>query len=439
MNNSWNAEVWRLVALLTIAIVVGLVFDHVLLFLCISLAGYLSWTLINLRHLHRWLAKGKKYSPPTSAGLWGQLFTEIYRLQKRNKKRQRRLVNLLARFRETTEAMPDGVVVMQANGTIEWWNDVGAKMLDLNYPQDVGQRITNLVRNPEFLSFYQRADQDEILSMPAPGDSNKTIAIQVTPYGHEQSLLTARDVTLLERVEQIRRDFIANISHELRTPLTVMSGFLEAMSGDDENMDEQTQRSIKLMQQQSKRMYRLVEDLMLLSKLENEQKPIKHEIIAVPQMLQTLKEEAQVVSGPRNHVIELDLDETLFLYGDSKELDSAFSNLVINAVNYTPDNGHITIKWYEDGSGRAVLKVIDSGIGIPSHHIKRLTERFYRVDVARSRETGGSGLGLAIVKHALNRHSAKLKIKSEVGRGSEFSCIFNKDAVTHKSDIRQVV
>jgi two-component system phosphate regulon sensor histidine kinase PhoR len=439
LNNSWNAEVWRLVALLTIAVIVGLIFDHVLLFLCISLAGYLSWTLINLRHLHRWLAKGKKYSPPTSAGLWGQLFTEIYRLQKRNKKRQRRLVNLLARFRETTEAMPDGVVVMQANGTIEWWNDVGAKMLGLNYPQDVGQRITNLIRNPEFLSFYQRTDQEEILSMPAPGDSNKTIAIQVTPYGHEQSLLTARDVTLLERVEQIRRDFIANISHELRTPLTVMSGFLEAMSGDDENMDEENKRSIKLMQQQSKRMYRLVEDLMLLSKLENEQKPIKHEVIAVPQMLQTLKEEAQVVSGPRNHVINLEVDETLFLYGDAKELDSAFSNLVINAVNYTPDNGHITIKWYEDESGRAVLKVIDSGIGIPSHHIKRLTERFYRVDVARSRETGGSGLGLAIVKHALNRHSAKLKIKSEVGRGSEFSCIFNKDAVTHKSDIREVV
>jgi len=440
LKNSWNAEVWRLVALLIIAVVLGLIFDRILLFLCISLAGYLAWTLINLRHLHRWLARGKKYSPPTSAGLWGQLFTEIYRLQKRNKKRQKRLVSLLARFRETTEAMPDGVVVMQANGTIEWWNDVGAKMLDLNYPQDVGQRITNLVRNPEFLSFYQRANQDEIFHMSAPGDSNKTVAIQVTPYGQEQSLLTARDVTLLERVEQIRRDFIANISHELRTPLTVMSGFLEAMSGDDQpDMDEQTRRSIQLMQQQSKRMYRLVEDLMLLSKLENELKPIKHEVIAVPQMLQTLKEEAQVVSGPRKHVIELEVDETLFLYGDAKELDSAFSNLVINAVNYTPDHGQITIKWYEDESGTAVFKVIDSGIGIPSHHIKRLTERFYRVDVARSRETGGSGLGLAIVKHALNRHSAKLEIKSEVGRGSEFSCIFNKDSITHKSDIRQVV
>ncbi|MGD8927065.1 MAG: phosphate regulon sensor histidine kinase PhoR [Thioalkalispiraceae bacterium] len=289
-----------------------------------------------------------------------------------------------------------------------------------------------------FHSFYQRADQEEVFQLPAPGDPNKTISIQITPYGQDQSLLTARDVTLLERVEQIRRDFVANISHELRTPLTVMSGFLEAMQDDEQNMDEQTRHSIKLMQQQAKRMYRLVEDLMLLSKLENEQKPIKHEAVAVPQMLLTLKEEAEIVSGDRKHDISLDMDENLFLYGDAKELDSAFSNLVINAVNYTPDHGKILIKWHEDKSGQAVFSVIDSGIGIPAHHIKRITERFYRVDVARSRETGGSGLGLAIVKHALNRHSARLEIKSEVGRGSEFSCIFNKDSVTHKSDIRQV-
>ena len=438
MKNSWNEEVWRLFAVLSLAVVLGLIFDQVLLFLSITLAGYLGWTMVNLRRLYRWLAKGKKYSPPRSTGIWEDLFTEIYRLQKRNKKRQKRLVSLLSRFRETTEAMPDGVVVMQSNGTIEWWNDVGSKLLDLKYPQDVGQRITNLIRNPEFLQFYQRADQDELFHFPAPGDSNKTISLQITPYGQDQSLLTARDVTLLERVEQIRRDFVANISHELRTPLTVMTGFLEAMDSDEQEQDEQTKRSIKLMQQQSKRMYRLVEDLMLLSKLENDQKAIKHEIVSVPQMLLTLKEEAEMVSGPRQHEITLEMDDNLFLYGDAKELDSAFSNLVINAVNYTPDNGQITIKWYEDKSGNAVFKVVDTGIGIPSHHIKRLTERFYRVDVARSRETGGSGLGLAIVKHALNRHSAKLEIKSEVGRGSEFSCIFNKDSVTHKSDIRQV-
>ena len=416
----------------------GLIFDRFWMFVAIALFVYLVWSLHNLRHLYRWLVKGKKYSPPTSVGLWGEIFTEIYRLQKRNKKRHKRLVNLLARFRQTTEAMPDGVVVMLANGTIEWWNEIGGKMLQLNYPQDVGQRITNLVRNPEFNTFYQRADRNEIFHFPAPGDSNKTIALQITPYGQDQSLLTARDVTLVERVEQIRRDFVANISHELRTPLTVMTGYLETLTGEPFDQNPQTQRSLELMQQQAKRMYRLVEDLMLLSRLENENKSIKHEIVAVPQLLLNLKEEAQIISGERKHKIVLDVDEELMLYGDAKELDSVFTNLVINAVNYTPEEGEITIKWYENDS-QAVFEVKDTGIGIPSHHLQRLTERFYRVDVARSRETGGSGLGLAIVKHGLNRHAAKLEIKSEVGVGSTFKCIFPQDATIHKSAIREVV
>lgn len=438
MRNSWVAELWRITGLLTLAVIVGLIFDIVAIMLAITLAAYLGWSLHNLRNLWRWLVKGKKYSPPSSVGIWGDVFTEIYRLQKRNKKRHKRLVSLLARFRETTEAMPDGVVVMQSNGTIEWWNETGGKMLDLKYPHDVGQRITNLVRNPQFQQFYERAQHDERFSFPAPGDGNKIISVRITPYGQDQSLLMARDVTLLERVEQIRRDFVANISHELRTPLTVMTGFLEAMAS-DEAIDEKTRkRSIELMQQQSKRMYRLVEDLMLLSKLENEQKPVKHEVVHVPQLLATLKEEAQVVSGDRAHQINVDADEELYIYGDAKELDSAFSNLIINAVNYTPDKGLVTIRWYRSEDG-AHFEVIDTGIGIPPHHIARITERFYRVDVARSRETGGSGLGLAIVKHALNRHSANLRIMSEVGRGSSFICDFPKEAIVNKDEAREAV
>ncbi len=431
MRNSWVTELWRIAGLLILAVIIGLIFDIVTIMLMIVLAGYLGWSLHNLRTLWRWLVKGKKYSPPASVGIWGDVFTEIYRLQKRNKKRHKRLVNLLARFRETTEAMPDGVVVMQANGTIEWWNEIGGKMLDLKYPQDVGQRITNLVRTPEFQYFYEHTEWDERFSFPAPGDGNKIISIRITPYGQDQSLLMARDVTLLERVEQIRRDFVANISHELRTPLTVMTGFLEAMAS-DEVIDEKTRkRSIELMQQQSKRMHRLVEDLMLLSKLENEQKPVKHEVIHVPQLLVTLKEEAEMISGERKHIVTVNADDELYIYGDTKELDSAFSNLVINAVNYTPDGGDINMRWYQDEDG-AHFEVSDSGIGIPSHHIPRLTERFYRVDVARSRETGGSGLGLAIVKHALSRHKANLRIDSEVGRGTTFICDFPKDAIVDK-------
>lgn len=438
MRNSWVAELWRVAGLLALAVVIGLIFDIVAIMLAITLAGYLGWMLHNLRHLWRWLVKGKKYSPPSSVGIWGDVFTEIYRLQKRNKKRHKRLVNLLNRFRETTEAMPDGVVVMQANGAIEWWNETGGKMLNLKYPHDVGQRITNLVRNPQFQQFYDTTEHDERFVFPAPGDGNKIISIRITPYGQDQSLLMARDVTLLERVEQIRRDFVANISHELRTPLTVMTGFLEAMASDEVIEEKTRKRSIELMQQQTKRMYRLVEDLMLLSKLENEQKPVKHEVVHVPQLLATLKEEAQVISSERAHQITVEADEDLYIYGDAKELDSAFSNLIINAVNYTPDKGSITIRWYRDDEG-AHFEVSDTGIGIPPHHVARITERFYRVDVARSRETGGSGLGLAIVKHALNRHMAKLRIKSEVGRGSTFICDFPQDAIVNRNEAREAI
>jgi len=438
LNNSVIAELWRFAGLLLIAVFTGLLFGHVTLFLFLVTLGYLGWIFYNIWHLRRWLTIGRKYSPPNSSGVWEEIFTDIYRLQKRNKKRQKRLVKLLSRFRETTEAIPDGIVVMHANGVIEWWNEAAGNLLDLKYPQDVGQRITNLIRNPEFLAFTQRDELHEVLNLQAPGDKNKIIAIQVTPYGTDQLLLIARDVTLLQRVEQIRRDFVANISHELRTPLTVMSGFLETLSADDTIVDKNLRRSLELMKQQSKRMYRLVEDLMLLSKLENEQKPIKHEVVAVPQMLSTLKEEAQLVSGDRNHQVTLDADPDLYIYGDAKELDSAFSNLIINAVNYTPAGGAINIRWYADDSG-AHMSVSDTGIGIPPHHISRITERFYRVDVARSRETGGSGLGLAIVKHALNRHEAGLRIDSEVGRGSTFICDFPRDAIVRKSDTREAI
>lgn len=438
MSNSWIAEVWSLAGLLLVAFLLGFMFEHISLFMLLASLGYLGWTFYNLYHLRRWLSIGRKYHPPDSFGVWGDIFTEIYRLQRRNKKRQKRLVKLLGRFRETTEAMPDGVVVMQASGVIEWWNEAGGRLLDLKYPQDVGQRLTNLIRNPEFLAFIERDNKNEVLNFAAPSDKNKTIAVQVTPYGIDQSLLIARDVTLLQRVEQIRRDFVANISHELRTPLTVMSGFLETLSGDDTITDKNLKRSLELMKQQSKRMYRLVEDLMLLSKLENEQRPIKHEVVAVPQLLSTLREEAMVISGDRNHKITLDADSDLYLYGDGKELDSAFSNLVINAVNYTPAGGAISIRWYQDEDG-AHLTVNDTGIGIPPHHLSRITERFYRVDVARSRETGGSGLGLAIVKHALNRHEAGLRIDSEVGRGSTFICDFPKSAIVLKSESREAI
>ena len=335
MANRRIEEARRIAGLLLVAFLLGWILDQILLVLLISVAGYLGWHLYNLMRLERWLREGKSYTPPESFGLWGEVFTDIYRLQRRHKKRNKRLVKLISRFRETTEAMPDGVVVMDDVGRIDWWNDAAADMLDLKYPSDVDQRITNLIRNPEFGDFFQRADSDEFFSFAAPADEMKTISVRMTPYGKNQLLLVVRDVTLLQRVEQMRRDFVANISHELRTPLTVMSGFLEAMSSEvDKNQDEEWKRSVRLMQQQANRMSHLVEDLMLLSQLERGKKQIKHEVVSVPQLVSNLCEEAEILSGDRKHKISMEVDTDLFIYGDSKELDSAFHNLVVNAINH---------------------------------------------------------------------------------------------------------
>ncbi len=438
MINSWFEEFWRILGLLAIAIFVGSLVGYVAVSLVLVLGGYLGWYLYNLYRLEWWLRKSRSYVPPSSMGMWDAIFTELYRVQKRHQKRQRRIVQLLSRFRDVTAAMPDGVIVMRGHGEIEWWNERAGQMFELKYPADVGQRLTNLVRNPGFHEYFQRNDTNEIYNFPSPENANIILAVRVTPYGQDQFLLMARDVTLLQRVEQIRRDFVANISHELRTPLTVMSGYLEILGNDTQFQSGPLKRPIELMQQQSKRMYRLVEDLMLLSRLENQQKPMKHELVAVPQVLATLCEEARILSGERQHNVTLQAEPELFIYGDAKELDSAFSNLVINAINYTPAGGTIALRWYRDEQG-AHFAVKDNGIGIPPHHLSRLTERFYRVDVARSRETGGSGLGLAIVKHSLSRHEAQLRIESEVGRGSTFYCDFPLDAIAAKGSGRAAV
>lgn len=438
MINSWFEEFWRIIGLVGLAILMGSAFNHVAITLVIVLGGYLSWYLYNLYRLEWWLRKSRSYLPPSSIGIWEAIFTELYRVQKRHQKRQRRIIQLLSRFREVTAAMPDGVIVLRGHGEIEWWNEMAGQMFELKYPNDVGQRLTNLVRHPGFHDFYQRGDSNETYNFPSPQNIRHILSVRITPYGQDQFLLMARDVTLLQQVEQIRRDFVANISHELRTPLTVMSGYLEILEGEDQLKNTPLRRPVELMQQQAKRMYRLVEDLMLLSRLENEQKPVKHEVVVVPQMLATLCEEARVLSGERHHSITVMADSELYLYGDAKELDSAFSNLIINAVNYTPPGGRIDIRWFRDAEG-AHFAVTDNGIGIPSHHIPRLTERFYRVDVARSRDTGGSGLGLAIVKHALGRHDAHLRIDSEVGRGSTFYCDFPTTAIATKLEARHAI
>ena len=439
MPFNWIHELWRVIGSGAIAIFVGLLLGQVQLALLLFFGFWFAHYFYNLVRFERWLGKGKKFNPPDAAGLWGEVFSGIYNLQKRGRKRNKRLITLVNRFRDTMAAMPDGVVVMSALGEIEWWNEAAAGLLRLKYPQDVGQRLTNLVRNPKLMDYCQGIEKENEVIIPSPYDEETMLSFRMISYGINQRLMTVRDVTLVEQVENMRRDFVGNISHELRTPLTVLSGYVEGMLDDlkdAEDSDKQLTRTLKVMQQQTRRMRQLTEDLMLLSNVENELQAQKNEIINVPHMLASLREEGNIISGDKHHTILLEAEPNLFLRGDPKALDSVFTNLVVNAINYTPAAGAIRIRWYEDAEG-AHFEVNDTGIGIAQHHIKRLTERFYRVDVARSRNTGGSGLGLAIVKHAMQRHGGNLRIDSEIGRGSTFICDFPSEQVVHRDEMQQ--
>jgi two-component system phosphate regulon sensor histidine kinase PhoR len=430
MHNFWLKELSQFLWIGLVVAVLGLLLGHLTLVLFLYTLGYLGWYFYNLKRIEDWLHKGKKSEPPQASGLWGEMFNGIYRLQQRSRKRNKRLVKFLNRFRETTRALPYGVIVLREQGDIEWWNDAAQSLLDLKYPQDVGQRMGNLIRHPRFNAYIQgEVDQRDVV-IPSPIDDQVMLNIRFIPYAKNQRLVTIRDVTLIQQVEQMRRDFVANISHELRTPLTILSGYVENLL--EQTPDEATlQHALTLMSQQTRRMQHLTEDLILLSSLETNPGVIKREVVNVAHMLASLREEAIVLSGDKQHRIELEADENVHLRGNPKELDSIFTNLVANAVNYTPAKGRIHIRWYADEAG-AHFEVQDTGIGIASHHLSRLTERFYRVDVARSRATGGSGLGLAIVKHAMQQNQGKLRIESELGRGSRVNCDFPVQLVVYK-------
>ena len=362
---------------------------------------------------------------PDATGAWGDVFARLARLMRSQSQSQQQLSTALERLRRATSAMPEGVVILDETDRIEWCNPVAEQHFGIDYNRDSGQQITYLVRQPQFAEYLATRNYSEPLIVRQSRQQELILSLQLIPYGNKQKLLISRDITRLERVETMRRDFVANVSHELRTPLTVIGGFLETLSEEDQTGSKIGKRALTLMTDQTMRMQRLVEDLLALSRLENAQNPVREESVNVAEMLRELYHEAQSLSVGRHH-INLKLDTDAQLRGSSDELRSAFSNLVSNAVRYTTDGGEIILNWgIHDGQG--LFSVQDSGIGIESEHLPRLTERFYRVDRSRSRETGGTGLGLAIVKHVLSRHQAQLEIVSEPGKGSRFSARFPAD------------
>ncbi len=380
----------------------------------------LAHHLRQLARLERWLRQPG--APiPDAGGTWGEVFFRLHRVMKSQGQARDQLTLALDRFRQVTAAMPDGVVVLDEDDCIALCNPAAALHLGIDPEQDLGQQVTNLVRAPQFVE-YLAAGSAEPLLIRLPRDTARALALQIVPYGDKRKLLLSRDITRLEQLETMRRDFIANVSHELRTPLTVVGGFLETLTEAERPDPAMARRALALMADQTRRMQRLVEDLLALSRLENEREVLRDDAVDVPGLVRELYHEAESLSAGRHH-LELRLESGAWLHGAADELRSAFSNLVTNAVRYTPDGGRVSLAWEEVG-GQAVFSVADTGIGIAPEHVPRLTERFYRVDRSRSRETGGTGLGLAIVKHVLNRHGARLEIASHPGRGSRFSAWF---------------
>ncbi|WP_127478107.1 phosphate regulon sensor histidine kinase PhoR [Sulfurivermis fontis] len=425
--NPWTPELWRLLWVLLGATLLGAVLGSFWLGWGLGLAVYLGYHIWQLRRLVDWLRSGKTRNIPEAGGLWGEVFHYIYQRQRKHQQRKRQLEEILDRFQQATSALPDATVVIGPKDEILWFNDAAAGLLGLHSAQDKGQPIDNLLRHPDFITYLQQNGRNgEVLRIPSPVDDSLTISIHLINYGRDQRLLVARDISQQQRLDQMRRDFVANVSHELRTPLTVVSGFLETLMDSGDDCAARWQRSLTLMHQQATRMQHLVADLLMLSRLETDRSSPPRELVEVPALLAAIREDAQLLSGDKAHHITLEAEPDLRLYGAERELYSAFSNIVGNAVRYTPAGGEIHLRWWSDSAG-AHFSVSDSGIGIPAEHLPRLTERFYRVDTGRSREVGGTGLGLAIVKHVLTRHSARLRIDSRPGKGSTFTIDFPPD------------
>jgi two-component system phosphate regulon sensor histidine kinase PhoR len=382
----------------------------------------------NLLDLNQWLRRHDLGSMPHSLGLWGQVFTQLHRLEKHSEQSQQKLRDALVRFQNAGAVLPNGVIVIDENDRILWCNPCAETHFGIRLEQDRDQSLTYLVRHPDFLHHLAGPTSAAPLLLKLDQPSKRTLAIQMVPYSNHERLLVSLDLSQMERDEQVRRDFVANVSHELRTPITVLGGFIETLL-DNQQLDEATRnRILGTMQSQTHRMQELVEELLLLSRLESDQGTSTPEATSVDHLMRQVAQSAEHLSQGR-HTIEVLIKDHDSILGSAKELLSAFGNLVSNAVRYTPDGGTIRLRWSRE-QGAGVFSVEDNGIGIEQEHIPRLTERFYRVDRARSRDTGGTGLGLAIVQRIATRHEANLEITSEPGKGSRFRVIFPEQRLT---------
>jgi two-component system phosphate regulon sensor histidine kinase PhoR len=427
VGSAWIGEFWRIVLVVVTALLVGSLLNQVVLALCVALLLYTFRNLFNLQRLANWLGEPDANRIPIKFGLWGGIYSQIARITGRQAQREQRLKNMLNEYASSTSALPDATVALDPQGRIRWFNDAASRLLGLHTAKDIGQPLMNLFRNPEVAALLKQRDFGRRLQADAPGHPEKRLEVRLAPYGEGQVLLLAQDITDRLRQERVRKDFVANVSHELRTPLTVLSGFIENLQADEELAGTRLQRPLDVMGQQAARMRQIVEDLLLLARLESESGNDRHEPVDIDELMRQVVADTAEIAEP-GPSIRIETHTAVRVAGDPKQLRSALTNLVVNAIHHTPADGSIVLVWRKAGDA-GVLEVIDSGEGIAAEHLPRLTERFYRVDAGRSRERGGTGLGLAIVKHVLHRHDAVLQIESQPGQGSCFRMRFPPESL----------
>lgn len=430
MTSTLYREFLRLVLLAVGAGVIGYFFDVSGWAVSMALGWVLIGHLRELIRLHSWLNENPEdeEAPEEGKRLWGEVFNRIYVLQREEHQARANLQSVIDRARSSIGALEEAVVLIDRFGNLEWWNTAAGRLLGLKHPNDAGQPVTNFIRDPRFVEYFEARDYREPLKLPSFLRPAQYLQFELTLFGDNDRLLICWDVTRLHNLEQMRKDFVANVSHELRTPLTVVSGYLETLLSSDETLTPRWTRALKQMEQQTGRMTNIVNDLLMLSRLENQSPSLEHKPLDVGVMLSQIRQEGLAYAPEKQQSITLDTDPDLRVLGSENDLRSAFLNLVTNAVKYTPANGEIRIRWWSDANG-AYMSVTDNGIGIDPKHIPRLTERFYRADPSRSNATGGTGLGLAIVKHVLLQHGARLDISSALGKGSTFTCVFPERAL----------
>lgn len=435
MPKRWVSQLFVLGAWLALGLLLGLWLGSPSWGLAGALGLYVARTLRHLYVLDRVLEGTKRVPALKPQGLWAELFARVDKIRAKSRQRKKRYHRLVREVRESTGALSDAGIILNADNEIQWFNPAATRLLGFDPARDLGQRIDNLIRHPDFVRYLEEGG-GETITIPASADEAGQLAVQLIPYGRAQSLAIIRDVTREVKLERTRQDFVANASHELRSPLTVISGYLDTLA-DDDALPESWRAPLSEMQRQADRMTRILRDLIELTRLESAGREAGHDFVDVVGMLKGINKEFMEKDDVARLTLNIETDAAML--GSEAELHSIFYNIINNAVRFTSSDGEVEITWRGEEAGGACFAVKDTGVGIPQEQIPRITERFFRVDPGRSRESGGTGLGLAIVKHALQRHGATLTVESRVGEGSTFSCHFPESRLSFRGGAQQAV